>query len=64
MHLDSSVREAMRDKILEFKLLKQIVNDLKTLFDCNDEDIQELEHLKIWDPKENVSAGRNYANFL
>ena len=62
--LDSSVREAMRGKILELHLLKQIVNDLKMLFDCEGEDIKNLEQLKIWDPKENVIAGRNYAKKL
>ena len=64
VNLDSSVREAMRGKILELHLLKHIVNDLKMLFNCEDEDIKNLEQLKIWDPKENVIAGRNYAKNL
>lgn len=64
VNLDSSVRESMRGKILELHLLKQIVTDLKMLFNCEDEDIKNLEQLKIWDPKENVIAGRNYAKNL
>lgn len=64
VNLDSSVREAIRDKILEFSLLKQITNDLRKLFDCDNEDIKDFEELKIWDPQENVLAGRNYAKFL
>lgn len=64
VNLDSSVRESMRGKILELHLLKQIVTDLKMLFNCEDEDIKNLEQLKIWDPKENVIAGRNYAKDL
>ena len=62
--LDSAVREAMREKVLEFRLLKQIVKDLKILFECSDKDVKNLEQLEIWDSKENVAAGRNFARML
>ena len=62
--MDSAVREAMRETVLEFRLLKQIVKDLKMLFECSDENVKNLEQLEIWYSKENVAAGRNFTRML
>ena len=45
-------RQAMRDAFRDGKLLKQMVHDLKFLFEVEDD--QDLEFMSLWDDKEGM----------
>ncbi|WP_454964058.1 type I-E CRISPR-associated endonuclease Cas1e [Filifactor alocis] len=56
-------RLRVRDKFVDGKIIKSIVNDIEYLFGFKDEEIQtDVEILKLWDDKEElVKHGLNYS---
>lgn len=64
-NVDRAARVAVRDRVVESKLLERMVQDVKELlgFPGEQEPAEEPERgeMQLWDPREPVPFGRNYA---
>lgn len=61
----ADVRRAMRDEIHEQHLLERCVRDIQSLLGFNaDDDLGAVSNVvELWDPREAVAGGTNYAGF-
>ena len=59
--IEMRMRVEMRYRIVNEKIVKQIIKDLRTLFQLNEKDVKMVDELTLWNGENGVSAGRNYA---